>query len=68
MSLAISLREMKDIELLTEKLGRPLSERNRIRVSKLRSFLEELLQKRWISSIDHSSSRKGASQRNKEAE
>lgn len=45
---AISLREMEDIASLEEKLGRPLSEqeRSRIGVSKLRLFLEELLQKR----------------------
>jgi hypothetical protein len=46
---AISLREVEDIASLEEKLCRPLSmqERNRIGVSKLRSFLEELLQKRY---------------------
>lgn len=46
---AISLREMEDITSLEEKLGRSLSkqERSRIGVSKLRLFLEELLQKRF---------------------
>ncbi|KAJ4836574.1 hypothetical protein Tsubulata_035499, partial [Turnera subulata] len=50
---AISLREMEDIASLTEKLGRSLSvqERNRIGVSKLRSFLEELLQKRYMDNV-----------------
>lgn len=45
---AILLREMEDIASLEEKLGRLLSEqeRSRIGVSKLRLFLEELLQKR----------------------
>ncbi|KAH9752237.1 Dynamin-like protein ARC5 [Citrus sinensis] len=44
---AIFIREMEDITSLEEKLGRSLSkqERSRIGVSKLRSFLEELLQK-----------------------
>lgn len=46
---AISLREMEDITSLEEKLARSLSkqERSRIGVSKLRLFLEELLQKRY---------------------
>ncbi|KAL9363437.1 hypothetical protein Peur_046222 [Populus x canadensis] len=50
---AISLREVEDIASLEEKLCRPLSlqERNRIGVSKLRSFLEELLQKRYMDSV-----------------
>ncbi|CAK7353712.1 unnamed protein product [Dovyalis caffra] len=50
---AISLREMEDVVSLEEKLGRPLSvrERNRIGVSKLRSFLEEMLQKRYMDSV-----------------
>ncbi|KAB5553345.1 hypothetical protein DKX38_010656 [Salix brachista] len=50
---AISFREVEDISSLEEKLGRPLSmkERNRIGVSKLRSFLEELLQKRYMDSV-----------------
>ncbi|KAJ4716930.1 Dynamin-like protein [Melia azedarach] len=50
---AISIREMEDISLLEEKLGRSLSkkERSRIGVSKLRSFLEELLQKRYMDSV-----------------
>lgn len=45
---AVSLREIEDIALLEEKLGRSLSkeERSRIGVSRLRLFLEELLQKR----------------------
>ncbi|KAJ9687199.1 hypothetical protein PVL29_015880 [Vitis rotundifolia] len=50
---AISLREMEDIASLEEKLGRLLSEqeRSRIGVSKLRLFLEELLQKRYMDSV-----------------
>ena len=46
---AIVSREMEDIASLEEKLGRQLSkqERSRIGVSKLRLFLEELLQKRY---------------------
>jgi hypothetical protein len=46
---AISLREKEDVASLEEKLARSLSiqERSRIGVSKLRSFLEELLQKRY---------------------
>lgn len=45
---AVSLREIEDVALLEEKLGRSLSkeERSRIGVSRLRLFLEELLQKR----------------------
>ncbi|WOL02352.1 hypothetical protein Cni_G11071 [Canna indica] len=50
---AICLREMEDIASLEEKLGRELSkeERSRIGVSRLRSFLEELLQKRYMDSV-----------------
>uniref|UniRef100_A0A2P2JNG1 Dynamin-like protein ARC5 n=2 Tax=Rhizophora mucronata TaxID=61149 RepID=A0A2P2JNG1_RHIMU len=50
---AISLREQEDVASLEEKLGRPLSkeERSRIGVSKLRSFLEELLQRRYMDSV-----------------
>ncbi|KAJ0027645.1 hypothetical protein Pint_36565 [Pistacia integerrima] len=50
---AISLREMEDIASLEEKLSRPLSkqERSRIGVSKLRLFLEELLQRRYMDSV-----------------
>lgn len=50
---AISLREMEDILSLEEKLGRPLSkkEKSRIGVSRLRLFLEELLHKRYIDSV-----------------
>lgn len=46
---AISLREMEDTVSLEDKLGRPLSkkERSRIGVSRLRLFLEELLLKRY---------------------
>jgi hypothetical protein len=45
---AVSLREVEDVALLEEKLGRLLSkeEKSRIGVSSLRLFLEELLQKR----------------------
>ncbi|TQD91923.1 hypothetical protein C1H46_022439 [Malus baccata] len=50
---AISLREMEDVASLEEKMGRSLSmqERSRIGVSKLRSFLEELLQKRYMDNV-----------------
>ncbi|XP_012071357.1 dynamin-like protein ARC5 [Jatropha curcas] len=50
---AVNLREVEDVASLEEKLGRPLSkqERSRIGVSKLRSFLEELLQKRYMDSV-----------------
>lgn len=47
---AISLREVEDITALQEKLGRSLSkqERGRIGVSRLKLFLEELLQNRYV--------------------
>ncbi|KAI4296319.1 hypothetical protein L6164_036287 [Bauhinia variegata] len=50
---AVSLREMEDVASLEAKLGRSLSklERSRIGVSKLRSFLEEMLQKRYMDSV-----------------
>ncbi|XP_054778869.1 dynamin-like protein ARC5 [Prosopis cineraria] len=50
---AVSLREVEDVASLEEKLGRPLSkqERSRIGVSKLRLFLEEMLQKRYMDSV-----------------
>ncbi|KAE9610704.1 putative dynamin GTPase [Lupinus albus] len=50
---AVCFREIEDVASLEEKLGRPLSkqERSRIGVSKLRFFLEELLQKRYIRSV-----------------
>ncbi|KAF8014023.1 hypothetical protein BT93_I1784 [Corymbia citriodora subsp. variegata] len=50
---AISLRETEDVVSLEEKLGRSLSkqERNHIGVSKLRLFLEELLQKRYMDNV-----------------
>ncbi|KAK9929596.1 hypothetical protein M0R45_026690 [Rubus argutus] len=50
---AISLREKEDVASLEEKLARSLSiqERSRIGVSKLRSFLEELLQKRYMDNV-----------------
>ncbi|KAF3435179.1 hypothetical protein FNV43_RR22266 [Rhamnella rubrinervis] len=50
---AISLREMEDITALEEKLGRSLSkqETSRIGVGKLRLFLEELLQKRYMDNV-----------------
>lgn len=50
---AVFLREVEDIATLEEKLGRPLStkEKGRIGVSKLRLFLEELLQKRYMDSV-----------------
>ncbi|XP_073310493.1 dynamin-like protein ARC5 [Primulina huaijiensis] len=50
---AISLREIEDIIVLEEKLGRTLSklERSRIGVSSLRLFLEQLLQRRYMDSV-----------------
>lgn len=47
---AVSSRESEDVVSLEEKLGRSLSkqEQSRIGVSKLRLFLEELLQKRYV--------------------
>lgn len=50
---AISSREMEDVAILEEKLGRLLSkqERSRIGVSKLRLFLEELLLERYMESV-----------------
>ena len=50
---AVSLREIEDIASLEKKLGRVLTkqEKNRIGVSKLRLFLEELLWKRYITSF-----------------
>ncbi|XP_058089821.1 dynamin-like protein ARC5 [Magnolia sinica] len=50
---AVSLRELEDVASLEEKLGRPLSteERSRIGVSRLKLFLEELLQKRYMESV-----------------
>lgn len=50
---AVSIREVEDVASLEEKLGRSLSkqERSRIGVSKLRLFLEELLQKRYMDSV-----------------
>lgn len=50
---AISLREVEDVKSLEEKLGRTLSKRemSRIGVSKLRSFLEELLWKRYMDNV-----------------
>jgi len=46
----VSFREIEDVASLEEKLGRALTkqERSRIGVSKLRLFLEELLQKRFL--------------------
>ncbi|XP_014758379.1 dynamin-like protein ARC5 isoform X2 [Brachypodium distachyon] len=50
---AISLREFEDVASLEDKLGRSLTkeEKNRIGLSNLRLFLEELLQKRYIESV-----------------
>ncbi|XP_027345192.1 dynamin-like protein ARC5 isoform X2 [Abrus precatorius] len=50
---AVCFREIEDVASLEEKLGRSLSkqERSRIGVSKLRLFLEEMLQKRYISNV-----------------
>ncbi|XP_037440167.1 dynamin-like protein ARC5 isoform X2 [Triticum dicoccoides] len=51
--MAISLRELDDVTSLEDKLGRSLTreEKNRIGVSNLRLFLEELLQNRYIESV-----------------
>ncbi|MED6180228.1 DNA-dependent RNA polymerase II [Stylosanthes scabra] len=51
--LAICFGEIEDVSSLEEKLGRSLSkqERNRIGVSKLRLFLEELLKQRYINKV-----------------
>ncbi|GJM87862.1 hypothetical protein PR202_ga03858 [Eleusine coracana subsp. coracana] len=50
---AISLRELEDIASIEDKLGRSLTreEKDRIGVSTLRLFLEELLQRRYIESV-----------------
>ncbi|GJN13647.1 hypothetical protein PR202_gb00373 [Eleusine coracana subsp. coracana] len=50
---AISLRELEDIASIEDKLGRSLTreEKDRIGVSTLRLFLEELLRKRYIESV-----------------
>ncbi len=50
---AISLRELEDVASLEDKLGRGLTkeEKNRIGVSNLRLFLEELLRKRYPCSL-----------------
>ncbi|KAM0868113.1 hypothetical protein ACQ4PT_041542 [Festuca glaucescens] len=49
----ISLRELDDVTSLEDKLGRSLTreEKNRMGVSNLRLFLEELLQNRYIESV-----------------
>ncbi|TVU51148.1 hypothetical protein EJB05_02556 [Eragrostis curvula] len=50
---AISLRESEDVASIEDKLGRSLTreEKERIGVSTLRLFLEELLRKRYIESV-----------------
>ncbi|XP_010507946.1 PREDICTED: dynamin-like protein ARC5 isoform X2 [Camelina sativa] len=50
---SVSLREMEDISSLEKKLGRLLTkqEKNRIGISKMRLFLEELLWKRYKESV-----------------
>ncbi|KAF8658125.1 hypothetical protein HU200_059591 [Digitaria exilis] len=50
---AISSRELEDIASIEDKLGRSLTtqEKDRIGVSNLRLFLEELLRKRYIESV-----------------
>eukprot|EP01018_Ginkgo_biloba_P019163 Gb_04150 [translate_table: standard] len=50
---AVALREAQDVATLEEKLGRPLlkEERARVGVSRLRSFLEELLQRRYMDNV-----------------
>lgn len=50
---AVSLREAQDVAALEEKLGRPLlkGECARIGISKLKCFLEELLQRRYMDNV-----------------
>ncbi|KAL6641788.1 hypothetical protein ACP70R_019969 [Stipagrostis hirtigluma subsp. patula] len=50
---AISLRELEDIASIEDKLGRSLTteEKDKIGVSNLRLFLEELLRKRYVESV-----------------
>lgn len=45
---AVAMREARDVAMLEEKLDRPLqmAERARVGVSRLRLFLEQLLQRR----------------------
>lgn len=47
---AVALRESQDVAALEEKLDRPLlvEERSRVGVSRLRWFLEQLLQWRFV--------------------
>lgn len=50
---AVALREAQDVAALEEKLGRPLlkGECARIGISKLKCFLEELLQRRYMDNV-----------------
>ncbi|GAQ80690.1 dynamin family protein [Klebsormidium nitens] len=50
---AVAMREARDVAMLEEKLDRPLhaAERARIGVSRLRLFLEQLLQRRYMESV-----------------
>ncbi|KAL2609364.1 hypothetical protein R1flu_027937 [Riccia fluitans] len=50
---AVAMREALDVAMLEEKMDRSLApeERNRVGVSRLRYFLEELLQRRYMDSV-----------------
>ncbi|GBG59025.1 hypothetical protein CBR_g24372 [Chara braunii] len=50
---AVALREALDVQLLEEKLDRALTKEERVRVgvSRLRLFLEQLLQRRYMESV-----------------
>ncbi|GJP38894.1 hypothetical protein CLOM_g7027 [Closterium sp. NIES-68] len=52
---AVARREMSDIAALEDKMGRPLSddERARVGVSRLRLFLEQMLQQRYLESVPY---------------
>ncbi|BFI43147.1 hypothetical protein AXG93_1633s1050 [Marchantia polymorpha subsp. ruderalis] len=50
---AVAMREALDVAMLEEKMDRPLlkEERNRVGISRLRCFLEQLLQRRYMDSV-----------------
>ncbi|KAL3699377.1 hypothetical protein R1sor_017399 [Riccia sorocarpa] len=50
---AVAMREALDVAMLEEKMDRSLApeERNRVGVTRLRSFLEDLLQRRYMDSV-----------------
>ncbi|CAI5508276.1 unnamed protein product [Closterium sp. Naga37s-1] len=52
---AVARREMSDLAALEDKMGRPLSddERARVGVSRLRLFLEQMLQQRYLESVPY---------------